>query len=127
MDLGKLVLWLVCWLYMGLWVGTSNRINQCSTTDLNMSKGKTFRLNKLYVNYEVWSDPFSLCYTYSEGVEQNDRFFHIRQIEEAWNMKIAGEFNPSWIYVLYESMMQCFNKYAAGFICIGHKPKPFSN
>ena len=40
---------------------------------------------------------------------------------------MAEEFNPSWITVLYESMMGWSNKYAPGFMYVGHKPHPFGN
>ena len=34
---------------------------------------------------------------------------------------------PSWISVLDKSMMESFNKFAPGFMCIGWKPNPFRN
>ena len=40
------------------------------------------------------------------------------QIKEACNMDLAEEFIPSYINVLYESMMGWFNKYAPGFVWI---------
>ena len=40
---------------------------------------------------------------------------------------MAEEFNPSWINVLDESMMEWFNKYAPQFMCVGSKPHPFGN
>ena len=47
------------------------------------------------------------------------------QTEEARNMKMAEEFNTSWINVLDKSMMEWFKKYAPGFMCLGRKPHPF--
>ena len=46
--------------------------------------------------------------------------------EETKNLNMAEEFNPSWINVLDKSMMKWFKKYAPGFMCVGHKPHPFS-
>ena len=40
---------------------------------------------------------------------------------------MAEEFNISWINVLDEGIIQCFNKYTPGFMCDGHKPHPFGN
>ena len=40
---------------------------------------------------------------------------------------MAEEFNTLWIDVLGESMMEWFNKYAPGFMCVGSKPHPISN
>ena len=49
------------------------------------------------------------------------------QIEEAWDMNMSEELNPSWINVLEKSIMEWFNKYAPGFMCDGRKPHPFGN
>jgi hypothetical protein len=51
----------------------------------------------------------------------------MRQLEEAWNKNMADEFSPAWINVLDESMMEWFNKWAPGFMCVGRKPHPFGN
>ena len=40
---------------------------------------------------------------------------------------MAEEFNPSWINVPTESIMEWFNKYATRFMWVGIKPNPFSN
>ena len=53
--------------------------------------------------------------------------FHMRQMEEAWNIKIYEKFNPSWINVLGESMKKWFNKYAPRFMSIGIKLHPSVN
>ena len=36
-------------------------------------------------------------------------------------------FNPSWINVMEKIMIECFNKYAPGFIFVGRKHHPFGN
>ena len=48
-------------------------------------------------------------------------------MEEARNMNMSEEFNPSWINVLDKIIMEWFNKYAPGFMCIGPKTHPFGN
>ena len=40
---------------------------------------------------------------------------------------MAEEFNPSWINVLDESMMDWFNKYAPVFMCVGRKTHTIGN
>ena len=40
---------------------------------------------------------------------------------------MAQQFLPSWINVLDESMMEWFNKWYPGFMCVGCKPHPFVN
>ena len=40
---------------------------------------------------------------------------------------MAQHFLPSWINVLDEYMMEWFNKWDPGFMCVGHKLHPFGN
>ena len=40
---------------------------------------------------------------------------------------MAQQFFPSWINVIDESMMEWFNKWSPGFMCVGRKPHPFGN
>ena len=48
-------------------------------------------------------------------------------MEQAWNLNIDKEFNPSWINVMEKIMMDRLNKYAPGFMCVGLKPHHFGN
>ena len=40
---------------------------------------------------------------------------------------MAEEFDPSWITVLEISVIEWFNKYETGFMCVGRKPHTFGN
>ena len=40
---------------------------------------------------------------------------------------MAEYFNPSWIIVLEESMMEWLEKHAPGFMCVGRKHHPIGN
>ena len=71
-----------------------------------MSEGAPFTLNKYMASTRFEVIPLSLSYTNREDVEYNDGFFHMRQMEEAWNMNIAYEFNTPWINVLCGSIME---------------------
>ena len=51
----------------------------------------------------------------------------MHQMEEAWNLNMAEEFNTSWTNVLGEIMVEWFDKYAPGFMCVWHKPRPLGN
>ena len=51
----------------------------------------------------------------------------MRQLEEAWKQNMAQQFFPSCINILDESMMEWFNKWSPGFMCVGRKPHPFGN
>ena len=66
-------------------------------------------------------------YTYGKDVEYFYGFFHMHQMEEAWNINMSEEFNPSLANVLEKNMMEWFSIYAPSFMCVGHKPYPFVN
>lgn len=95
--------------------------------ETTMFKGAPFRLAPYMSRTRFEEILGSLRYTNRPEVAYHDGFFHMRQLEEAWNENMANEFCPSWISVLDESMMEWFNKYAPGFMCVGRKPHPFGN
>ena len=76
-----------------------------------MSEGVPFRLNKYISRIRFGGIFSSICYTNKNYVEYYDGFLHIRQMEEAWNLNMAEEFNPLWINVIVKIMMDRFNKY----------------
>ena len=53
----------------------------------------------------------SICYINREDLEYNYWFFYMIQMEEAWNINIANEFNRSLIDVLERNIIEWFNKY----------------
>ena len=112
---------------MGRWVIISNRDNLWSTEELTMSECAPFRPNKYMSKTRFEGILLSLCYTDIKCVENNYRFLHISQMEEACNINMDEEFNPSRNNVLDESVLEWFNKYVPGFLCVGRKPHPFSN
>ena len=50
-----------------------------------------------------------------------------QKLIDAWNDHMAGEYNPSWLNCLDESMNSWLSKFCPGFMCIPHKPHPFGN
>ena len=54
-------------------------------------------------------------------------FFHMRQLKEVWNHNMDQNNLPSWINVLYYSIMECFNKWYPGFMCVVCKPHSFGD
>ena len=40
---------------------------------------------------------------------------------------MENKFNPGWINVLDKIMMEWFNNYSPGFMCVDRKPHPFGN
>ena len=59
-----------------------------------MTVGMPFRLNKYMSRTRFEGILGFLCYTYQKYVEYYDGFFHMRKMEEAWNINMAEEFNP---------------------------------
>ena len=68
----------------------------------------------------------SLSYTKRE-VLYEDGLLNMRQTEEPWNKNMANEFNPYLINVINKSMMEWYNKFPPGFICVGSKLHLFGN
>ena len=72
-----------------------------------MSEVASFRINK-YMSRTRFESIIFLCYTDQKYVGYCDGFFHVRRIEEAWNINMAEEFNTSRINVLDEIIMDWF-------------------
>ena len=90
MDPGEFIRCLGCYFYIGLWVGNFNKRNWWSTADTKMSGGVLFRLNKYMAKTRFEGIIVSLCYTDKKYSEYYDGFFHMRQMEESWNINMAG-------------------------------------
>ena len=127
MDLGEFISWLGYWFYMGCCVGILNRRNWCSKSELTISVGEPFRLNKYMSRTRFEGILGYLNYTDQNDVECYDGLFHMSKMEEAWNLNTDEEFNSSWINALGKIMMEWFKKYAPRFMCVGSKYNPFGN
>ena len=58
----------------------------------------------------------------------NEKFFHMHQMEDAWNANTTKFFGPSCVSVLDESIQEWISKYTCpAWMCVGHKPQPFGN
>ena len=53
--------------------------------------------------------------------------FHIRHMEDSWKKNMADEFKPSWINVLDKIIMECYNKFDTGLMCVKRKSHIFGN
>ena len=56
---------------------------------MKISEGTTFRLNKYMSRMRFEGVISSLNYTDRKGVEYNDGFFNMRQMEEACNINMS--------------------------------------
>ena len=126
MDIQEFIKCVGCWIYMACWVGIENRQDWWYTTTPLMAKGAPFRINRIM--YRNWFDYIisAIIFTNRE-VPYEDRFFQMRQLEEAWKQNMSQQCFPSWINVLDDYMMEWFNKWALGFMCVIRKPHPFGN
>ena len=112
---------------MGCWVGITNRRNWWSKPELKISGDARFRLNTYMSRTRFEGILVSLRFKDKKDVEYSDGFFHMRKIEEAWNLNMDEEFNPSLINLLDKSMMEWFNIFAPVLMCVGLKPHHFCN
>ena len=115
-----------CWLYMSCWVEIHNRGDWWSTMVLSRNKEAPFQMND-YLSRNCFDQIFSSLQHNDQASEHEDEFHIMRQWEEAWNKNMEGEYSPSWVSVLYESMMEWINKYCPDYMCVGRKPHPSGN
>ena len=111
---------------MACWVGIESHRDWCSTTTPSMAKVAPFRLNSI-MSCNRFDYILSALHFTNREVPYEDGFLKMRQLEEAWNQTMAQQFLPSWINVLDDSMIEWFNKWSTGFMCVGRKPYPLGN
>ena len=126
MDIQEFIKWVGCWLYMECWVGIESARDWCSTTTQSMAKGAPFRINHIMSCNRFDSILSANSFTNTELTHEYG-FLNMCQLEEAWNENMAQQFFPSWINVLDDSMMEWFNKWVPGFMCVGRNPHLFGN
>ena len=56
-----------------------------------------------------------------------DRFWEIRQMQDAFNDHMKAYFNAAWAVCLDESMVKWLNEFSPGWMAVGRKPSPFGN
>ena len=91
-----------------------------------MFEGALGRLTK-YMYLNRFEDILCmLTYTDNNVPAYNEKFFHISQMEDAWNENMTKCFEPSWASVLDESMQEFISNYTCpNWMCDGRKPQPF--
>ena len=55
-------------------------------------------------------------------MKYDDGLFNMMHMEEARNKTIMDKFNPSWINVLNNIMMELYNNFSPEFICVLRNP-----
>ena len=90
---------------MACWVGIESRRDWWSTATPLLDKGAPFQLNHIMSRNRFNYIPSALSFTNIE-VPYEDGFFHMLQLEEAWNHNMAQQLFPSRTNVPDESMME---------------------
>ena len=108
--------------------GVADRRMWWSNTEVKMFEGAPGRLTK-YMSLKSFEEILrNLSYIDKNVPAYNDKIFHMRQMEDAWNANIKKVFEPSWVSVLYKSMQEWISKYiCTAWMCVGCKPHPFGN
>ena len=93
-----------------------------------MFEGAPVRLTK-YMSLNRFEDILrNLSYTDDNVPAYNEKFFHMRHMEDAWNANMINIFEPSWVSVLGEIIREWVIKYTfPAWMCVGRKPHPFGN
>ena len=95
-----------CWIYMDCFEGIVDRHMWWSNTEVKMFEEAPVRLTK-YMSLNRFEDILrNLSYTDNNVPTYNDKFFHMRQMKDAWNENMIKVFEPSWVSVLDESMQE---------------------
>jgi hypothetical protein len=56
-----------------------------------------------------------------------DKFWEMRQMQEAFNDHMKKCFSAAWAVCLDESMVKWLNEFSPGWMTVGRKPSPFGN
>ena len=119
--------------FLGLWFGMAtthfeNRRDFWSKEPVNRYDGAPWRFNNEMSRNRFEAILAALRLTDKEPPTYVDRFWEIRQLQDAWNANMRKKFSPSWISVLDESMSKWLNEYTCpGFMCVKRKPWPLGN
>mmetsp|Transcript_16336 Transcript_16336/g.24727 ORF Transcript_16336/g.24727 Transcript_16336/m.24727 type:complete len:228 (-) Transcript_16336:616-1299(-) len=87
-----------------------------------------FKFNDIMSTHRFEEILKELKYTNVDRPEYLDKFWEIRQMQQAFNDSMEEEFIASWVSCLEESMLKWLNKYTCpGFMVVPRKPWPCGN
>ena len=104
---------------MACFQGIHDRNDWWSTAPIDMFLGAPFRLNEFMTKRRFLEIMAGIVFTDvpPPTLAQGgfiDRFHDIRKLIDAWNDHMAGEYNPSWLNCLNESMNLWLSKFCPG-------------
>ena len=95
MDFSEFLIFFGCWIYIACFEGVADRRMWWSNTEVNMFEGAPGRITK-YMSLNRFEDILrNLSYTDKNVPTYNDKFFHMRHMEDAWNENMSKVFEPS--------------------------------
>ena len=83
-----------------------------------MFEGAPFRLLEYMLGRRFQNIGTAIRYTNIESPDFLDRFHDVRQMIEAFNDHHDGEYVPSWLNCVDESMNIFLDKFCPGFMCV---------
>ena len=127
MTLQDFYVWLGCHFFMACFEGIENNKMWWSEKTIDMFERAPFRLSEYMSGRRFQNVGTSIGYTNIESPAFLDRFHDVRQMIEAFNDHYDGEYVPSWLNYLDESMNSFLDKFCPGLMCVPRKPHLFGN
>ena len=127
LTLPEFYVWLGCRFFMACFEGVSRLKDWWSSDPVSMWEGAPFRLNDFIDGQRFLDINQALRYTDKPPPTFLDRFYEMRQLQDAFNSHYEENYSPSWISCLDESMNSWHNKFCPGFMVVPRKPHPFGN
>ena len=127
MTLQDFYVWLGCHIFKAGFEGIENNKMWWSEKIINIFEGAPFRLSEYMSGRRFQNIGAAICYTNIQSPSFLDQFRDVRQMIEAFNVHYDGEYVPSWLNCLDESMNIFLDNFCPGFMCAHRKPHPFGN
>ena len=127
MTLQDFYVWLGCHFVMAGFEGVENNKIWWSEKTIDMFEGEPFMLSEYTSGRRFQNIGTAIFYTNIESPAFLDWFHDVRQMIEAFNEHYDGEYVPSWLNCLDESIISFLDKFCPGFMCVPRKPRPFGN
>ena len=127
MTLQDFYVWLGCHFFMTCFEGIEKKKMWWSKKTIDMFEGAPFRLSEYISGRRFQNIGTAIRYTNIESPAFLDWFHDVRQMIEGFNDHYEGEYVPSWLNCLDESMNSFLDKFCPVFMCVPRKPHPFGN
>ena len=127
MTLQDFYVWMGCHFFMEGFEGIEKNKMWWLEKTIDMFEGAPFSLSEYMSGRRFQNIGTSIRYTKIESPAFLDRFHDVRQMIEYFNDHYEGEYVPSWLNCLDESMNSFLDKFFPGFMCVPRKPHPFGN